>query len=311
MRILLAGATGVIGRPLVSQLQACGHEVTGLTRSQERAEALRARGAAAIVCDVFETERLRAAVAEARPEAVIDQLTDLPPVYDPRRYEEMTVPTNRLRSEGTPALVAAAEAAGAHRYLAQSLGFVYAPEGDWVKDEDAPLISGAPPAVQNGVDAVRTLERTVLEAAGLEGMVLRYGQFYGPGTWFAGDGSLADQVRKRRFPIIGRGDGHFSFVQVEDAASATVAALEQGRPGVYNVCDDDPAPMREWLPVYAEAVGAKRPRRVPVWLARLVSGPVAEGAAVMRGASNAKAREELGWTPRYPSWREGFKVALG
>ena len=311
MRVLVAGATGVIGRPLVSQLLACGHEVIGLTRSDERAAALRSRGAGAIVCDVFESERLRAAVAEARPEAVIDQLTDLPPVYDPRRYEEMTVPTNRLRSEGTPALVAAAEAAGAHRYLAQSLAFVYAPEGDWVKEEDAPLISGAPPAVQSGVDAVRALEDAVLGAPGLEGIVLRYGQFYGPGTWFAADGSLADQVRRRRFPVLGRGDGHFSFAHVEDAAAGTVAALEHGRPGVYNVCDDEPAPMREWLPTYAEAVGAKPPRRVPVWLARLVGGPVAAGAAEMRGASNAKARDELAWTPRWPSWREGFKVALG
>jgi 2-alkyl-3-oxoalkanoate reductase len=311
MRILVAGATGVIGRPLVSQLQACGHEVTGLTRSEERAEALRSRGAAAIVCDVFETEQLRAAVAEARPEAVIDQLTDLPPVFDPRRYEQMTVPTNRLRSEGTPSLVAAAEAAGAHRYLAQSLAFVYAPEGDWVKDEDAPLASDAPPPVQRSVDAVRTLESAVLDAPGLEGIVLRYGNFYGPGTWYARDGSLAEMVRRRRFPIVGRGDGHTSFVQVEDAAGGTVAALEQGRPGVYNVCDDEPAPMREWLPVFAEAVGAKPPRRVPVWLARLAGGPAAGGAATQRGASNAKAREELGWTPRYPSWREGFKVALG
>jgi nucleoside-diphosphate-sugar epimerase len=311
MRVLVAGATGVIGRPLVSQLQACGHEVTGLTRSEERAEALRSRGAEAIVCDVFEADRLREIVVRARPEAVIDQLTDLPAVYNPRRYEEMTVPTNRLRSEGTPSLVAAAQAAGAHRYLAQSLAFVYAPEGDWVKDEDAPLISGAPPAVQKGVDAVRTLEDTVLGATGLEGVVLRYGQFYGPGTWFALDGSLADQVRKRRFPIVGRGDGVFSFVQVEDAAGGTVAALEQGRPGVYNICDDEPAPMRDWLPVYAEAVGAKPPRRVPVWLARLAGGSVAANVAGLRGASNAKAREELGWTPRYPSWREGFKLALG
>jgi nucleoside-diphosphate-sugar epimerase len=311
MRVLVAGATGVIGRPLVSQLQACGHEVTGLTRSEERAEGLLSRGAGAIVCDVFETDRLRSVVAEARPEAVIDQLTDLPAVYNPRKYEEMTVPTNRLRSEGTPGLVSAAEAAGAHRYLAQSLAFVYAPEGDWVKDEDAPLVSGGTPAVQKGVDAVRTLEAAVLGATGLEGIVLRYGQLYGPGTWLAGDGSLAEQVRKRRFPIVGKGNGVFSFVHVEDAAGGTVAALEQGRPGVYNVSDDDPAPMREWLPAYAEAVGAKPPRRVPVWLARLAGGPVAANVAGLRGASNAKAREELGWTPRYPSWREGFKVALG
>jgi 2-alkyl-3-oxoalkanoate reductase len=311
MRVLVAGATGVIGRPLVSQLLACGHEVTGLTRSEQRAEGLRARGAAAIVCDVFEADRLRASVAEARPEVVIDQLTDLPPVYNPRRYEEMTVPTNRLRSEATPSLVAAAEAAGAHRYLAQSLAFVYAPEGGWVKDEDAPLISGAAAPVQKGVDAVRTMEGAVLEATGLEGIVLRYGQLYGPGTWFAPDGSLADQVRKRRFPVVGRGDGVFSFLHVEDAAGGAVAALEQGRPGVYNVCDDEPAPMREWLPAYAVAVGAKPPRRVPVWLARLVGGVVAANVGELRGASNAKAREELGWTPRYPSWREGFKVALG
>jgi 2-alkyl-3-oxoalkanoate reductase len=307
MRVLVAGATGVIGQPLVSLLQACGHEVTGLTRSQERAEALRSRGAAAMVCDVFDTERLRAIVAEAQPEAVVDQLTDLPPVFDPRRYEQMTVPTNRLRSEGTPSLVAAAEAAGAQRYLAQSLAFVYAPEGEWVKDEDAPLVSDAPAAVQRTVDAVRTLESAVLDAAGLEGIVLRYGNFYGPGA----SESLVDMVRKRKMPVVGGGQGVWSWLHLDDAASATVAAVERGQRGVYNIVDDDPAPVSEWLPYLAEVVGAKPPMRVPAWLGRLAAGEMVVGwMTEARGASNEKARRELDWKPAWASWRDGFRHGL-
>ncbi|TML26226.1 MAG: NAD(P)-dependent oxidoreductase [Actinobacteria bacterium] len=213
-----------------------------------------------------------------------------------------------MRREGTRVLLDAAQAAGARRFVAQSLAFVYAPDGEWVKDEEAPLAS-APEGV---VVSVRALEQAVLEAPALEGIVLRYGQFYGPGTWYATDGSIAERVRRRRFPIVGRGEGRFSFIHVEDAAAATVAAIERGRPGVYNVCDDDPAPLREWLPVYAAALGAKPPRRVPALLARMVAGATAaQAATAMRGAANGKAREELAWSPRYPSWREGFRGALG
>lgn len=306
MRVFVAGATGAIGRPLVSQLVACGHEVTGTTRSAQRAESVRAAGARPAVLDVFDADAVRAAMAEAEPEVVVHELTDLPASYD-TNVERLTKGTNRLRDEGTPILLDAAQAAGARRFVAQSIAFAYAPEGDPIKEEDAPL--GGDPAV---VGALRALESAVLEHPGLEGIVLRYGQFYGPGTWYGPDGSIGEQVRRRRFPVVGRGDGIFSFVHVVDAAAATVAAVERGRHGVYNVCDDDPAPMREWLPAYAEALGAKPPRRVPAFVARLVAGrDAAEAANSLRGASNAKAREELAWTPRHPSWREGFKVALG
>lgn len=307
MRVFVAGATGAIGRPLVSQLLAAGHEVTGMTRVPERAEGVRAAGAEAVVCDVFDADGVRGAIAEARPEAVVHQLTDLPADYD-TNPARLARGTNRLRREGTRVLLDAAQAAGARRFVAQSLAFVYAPDGEWVKDEEAPLAS-APEGV---VVSVRALEQAVLEAPALEGIVLRYGQFYGPGTWYAADGSIAERVRRRRFPIVGRGEGRFSFIHVEDAAAATVAAIERGRPGVYNICDDEPAPLREWLPVYAAALGAKPPRRVPALLARMVAGATAaQAATAMRGAANGKAREELAWSPRYPSWREGFRGALG
>src|SRR5947209_311420 len=307
MRVFVAGATGAIGRPLVSQLLAAGHEITGMTRSPQGAEGIRAAGAEAVVSDVFDADGVRGAIAEARPEAVVHQLTDLPADYD-TNPARLARGTNRLRREGTRILLDAAQAAGARRFVAQSLAFVYEPEGDWVKDEEAPLAS----APEGAVDSVRALEHAVLEAPGLEGIVLRYGQFYGPGTWYAADGSIAEQVRKRRFPIGGRGEGRFSFIHVEDAAAATVAAVERGRPGIYNVCDDEPAPMREWLPAYARALGAKPPRRVPALLARMVAGATAaQAATAMRGAANGKAREELAWSPRYPSWREGFRGSLG
>jgi nucleoside-diphosphate-sugar epimerase len=305
MRVFVAGATGAVGRPLVTQLLAAGHEVTGMTRSPGRAEALRAAGADAVVADVYDAGAVREAMQAARPEAVVNQLTDLPATYT-TDMQELAAGTNRLRREGAAVLVDAARASGARRLVAQSIAFAYLPEGDWVKDEDAPL--GGDPDVVAGVQA---LERAVLEARDLEGIVLRYGQLYGPGTWYAADGSIAEQVRRRRFPIVGRGEGRFSFVHVDDAAGAAVAAVERGRPGTYNVVDDEPAPMRDWLPVYAEALGAKPPRRVPVWLARLVAGPAGAGAAELRGASNARAREALGWTPRHPSWREGFRSTLG
>ena len=271
-----------------------------MTRVPERAEGVRAAGAEAVVCDVFDADGVRGAIAEARPEAVVHQLTDLPADYD-TNPARLARGTNRLRREGTRVLLDAAQAAGARRFVAQSLAFVYAPDGEWVKDEEAPLAS-APEGV---VVSVRALEQAVLEAPALEGIVLRYGQFYGPGTWYAADGSIAEQVRRRRFPIVGRGEGRFSFIHVEDAAAATVAAVERGRPGIYNVCDDEPAPMREWLPAYARALGAKPPRRVPTLLARMVAGATAAQAAT------GKAREELAWSPRYPSWREGFRGALG
>jgi nucleoside-diphosphate-sugar epimerase len=308
MKVFVAGATGAIGRPLVAQLVAAGHEVTGMTRREEKAKEMRRAGAAAVVCDVYDAETLKAAVDAAAPEAVVHLLTALPHRYDPK--SDYLAPTNRIRTEGTRNLVAAARAAGAKRLVAESVAFAYLPEGDWIKDERAPLFTG-PGSFGIAFAAAVELERQVLEAEGIEGLVLRYGWFYGPGTYYDRDGQQAEEVRRRRLPIVGRGDGTFSFLHVEDAAGATVAALERGAPGIYNVVDDEPAPMREWVPVYAEALGAKPPRKVPAWLARLVAGRDAVAAATaMRGASNAKAKRELGWQPVHPTWRQGFREAL-
>ncbi len=309
MKVFVAGATGAIGRPLVPQLIAAGHEVTGMTRSEERAEKLRDAGAEAVVCDVFDAEALREAVTAASPEGVIHALTALPPKINPR--SEYLQPTNRLRTEGTRNLIAAAQRAGARRLVAEGVCFFYRPEGDWVKDEDAPLYEDAAGTSGAAVAALIDLERQVGSTADLEGLVLRCGWLYGPGTHLAADGSAAEEVRKRRYPVVGTGTGTFSFLHVEDAAAAFAAALERGSPGAYNVADDEPAPMWEWLPVYAEALGAKPPRRVPFWLARLVAGKAAAEAAVeMRGVTNAKAKRELGWQARYASWRQGLRDSV-
>lgn len=307
MKVFVAGASGAIGRPLVRQLVAAGHEVTGMTRREERAEQIRAAGAKAVICDAFDRLGLEAAVSAAAPEAVVHLLTALPPRIDYRAKQDPLAPTNRVRSEGTRNLVAAAKAAGARRLIAESVAFFYAPQGDWVKSEEAPLFGAAPPPFGDAATALGELERQVLEAEGIEGIVLRYGWLYGPGTYYAADGSLTEDALKRRLPVVGKGSGTFSFVHVDDAASATAAALEHGAPGAYNVVDDEPAPGHEWTPAFAAAIGAKKPFRVPVWLARLVAGAGAVSMATeLRGASNAKAKRELGWQPRYPSWRQGF-----
>jgi 2-alkyl-3-oxoalkanoate reductase len=309
MRVFVAGAGGAIGRPLVPLLLAAGHEVTGTTRSPQRAEAIRAAGATPAVVDALDADSLRDAVTQARADVVVHQLTSLPRRFNPRK-SDLYAPTNRIRREGTRNLIAAAQAAGAGRLVCQSIAFAYAPgRQPEVKDEDAPLALGAPRPFGEGVRAVDEMERAVLEADGLAGLVLRYGWFYGPGTYYADDGSMAADVRRRRFPIVGSGAGLFSFVHVDDAAAATVAAVERGAPGAYNVVDDEPAALRDWLPVYAEAIGAPPPRRVPVWLARLVAGKVAAAVNVQPGASNAKAKRELGWEPRWRSWRDGFRDA--
>jgi nucleoside-diphosphate-sugar epimerase len=306
MKVFVAGASGAIGRPLVRQLLAAGYEVTGMTRREENAEAIRAAGAAAVVCDVFDAPALESAVREAAPEVVIHELTSLPPRLDPKSKTALT-PTNRLRVDGTRNLIAAAQAAGARRLIAESVAFFYVPEGDWVKEEDAPAFGAAPGQFGEAAVALAELERQVTGAEGLEGVVLRYGWLYGPGTYYDRDGSQTEDFHKRRMPIVGKGTGIFSFVQVEDAASATVAAVERGAPGVYNVVDDEPAPLSEWAPAFAAAVGAKKPRRVPVWLARLVAGPAAaEMTTAQRGASNARAKRQLAWQPSYPSWHQGF-----
>jgi 2-alkyl-3-oxoalkanoate reductase len=309
MRVFIAGATGVIGRSLVGLLTEAGHEVTGMTRSRERADDLRARGADAVVCDALDSQALRAAVVDARPEAVIHELTELPLRLEPRKYKRQLAATNRLRREGTANLVAAYKEAGARRLIAQSIAFVYAPSGDWVKDEQAPLALSAPAPMDEAAASIADLEGRVLD---VDGIVLRYGFFYGPGTQFASDGFYAEQARKRRFPVIGSGQGCWSFIHVQDAAAATVAALERGAAGVYNIVDDDPAPVSEWVPAYAESLGAKPPMRLPAWIGRLAGGTAAvAGMTTQRAASNAKARRELGWEPQHASWRDGFRTASG
>ena len=309
MRVFVAGASGAIGRPLVRQLLAAGHEVTGMTRREERAEEIRGAGAAAVVCDVFDAEALERAVVAAAPEVVAHVFTALPQRYDPK--SDYLAATNRGRVEGTANLIAAARAAGARRIVAESIAFAYRPQGGWVKDEEEPLFEDAPGRFGVAFGAAAELERQVLGAPGIEGIALRYGWLYGPGTYYDRGGQQADEVSKWRFPVVGKGTGTFSFIHADDAAGATVAALERGAPGIYNVVDDEPAPLREWLPVYAAALGAKPPLRVPVWLARLAAGKdVAASAVGLRGATNAKARRELGWEPAHPSWRQGFAVSL-
>jgi nucleoside-diphosphate-sugar epimerase len=309
MRVFVAGATGVIGRPLLERLVAAGHEVTGTTRSEAKTELIRAAGAEAVVCDALDAAALRGAVAEANPEVVVHQLTALPERFDPRK-KSIYDATNRLRDEGTRNLLEATRESGARRLVCQSIAFAYAPgPTPDVKDEDAPLAVDAPPPFGEGVRVTQEMERSVVEADWLEGVVLRYGWFYGPGTYYGEGGSTTADVRKRRFPVIGRGSGLSSFIHVDDAASATVTAVEGGPPGVYNIVDDEPAPMREWLPLYAEAVGAKKPLRIPVWVARLFAGPMAGLLNTLPGASNAKAKRELGWEPRWRTWRTGFREA--
>ena len=314
MRVFLAGATGAIGRPLVAHLVAQGHAVVGTTRSPERARALEAAGAEAVVLDAFDSGALHAAVVAARPDAVVHQLTALSAPLRPRHYADWLATTNRLRAEVTPVLLDAARAAGARRFVAQSVSFVLALEGPMVGDERAKDARDAPEPFGTVVRAVVAMEAAVTGADGLEGMVLRYGYFWGPGTSIGVGGQQAEEVCKRRLPVIGTGEGRFSLVHVEDAARATVLALEHGAPGVYNVVDDEPARQREWVPALATALGAPAPRHVPTWVARLVAGsffPLL--AEQQRGSSNAKARAELSWTPEHASWRDAFGVpgALG
>jgi 2-alkyl-3-oxoalkanoate reductase len=259
--------------------------------------------------DALDADALREAVERAAPEAIVHELTALPERFNPRK-RGLYDATNRIRREGTSNLLDAARAAGVRRFVCQSIAFAYAPAAKpVVMDEEAPLNLEAPPPFSEGIRVIAEMEGMVLGAEGLEGLVLRYGWFYGPGTYYGEGGSMAADVRKRRFPVVGSGSGLFSFIHTDDAADATVAAVERGAPGVYNVVDDEPAALRDWVPAYAEAIGAPPPRRVPVWLARLVAGKMASSMDVQPGASNAKAKRELGWAPRWSSWREGFREA--
>jgi 2-alkyl-3-oxoalkanoate reductase len=305
MKVLVIGATGAVGSPLVSQLVERGHEVVGTSRARERAETLRELGAEPALLDLLDQDAVRRTMLETRPDAIVHQATSLAGGVDFKRFAESLAQTNQLRTEGADNLLAAAKEAGVGRFVAQSYQpWVYARVGGPVKTEDDPLDEGPPEAVRETLEAIKRLEEVVLDFGGI---ALRYGSFYG-----APIDPLRDAVRERKVPIVGDGGGVWSLVHVDDAASATVLALERGETGVYNVADDEPAPVRELLPSLAKTLGAPSPRRVPVWLAKLFAGEVGVMAMTqLRGASNAKAKRELGWEPKYPSWREGFRTGLG
>jgi len=312
-RVFVAGATGVIGRFLVPELIAAGHEVVALTRSAAKGKPLEALGAKVAIADALDKEALTAAVTSARPEVIIHQLTAITNVSNPRHLDRDFALTNRLRTEGTDTLLAAARRAGTRRFIAQSFcGWPFAREGGPVKAEDDPLDPDPPASFRETFAAIRHVEDAVRATRDLQALALRYGLFYGPGTAIASDGSMAELVRQHKFPIVGDGAGVWSFLHIRDAAGATVAAVSRGEPGIYNVVDDEPAPVTEWLPVFASAVGAPPPRHVPVWLGRLAVGD--GGVAMMtsiRGGSNAKAKRELAWQPAFASWRRGFVEGLG
>ena len=304
MKVFVAGATGAVGRHLVPQLVAAGHQVTATTRSQGKLAGLRDAGAEPVLLDGLDGLAVGEAVARAEPEVIIHEMTAIPANMDLKHFDRTFAATNQLRTKGLDHLLAAASAAGVRRFLAQSYaGWPSIRSGGPVKTEEDPLDPSPPAAQRETFQAIKYLEQAVTSAP-LEGLVLRYGGLYGPGA----SDVMVTMVRRRRVPIIGAGTGVWSFLHITDAAGATAAAVEQGDPGIYNVADDEPAPAAQWLPVLAAAAGAKPPMRVPVWLGRLAGG----GAAVsmmtqIRGASNAKAKRELGWKPAWPTWREGFQ----
>jgi nucleoside-diphosphate-sugar epimerase len=309
MKILVAGATGALGKQLVPRLVAGGHDVAGMTRNESKIDAVRSLGATPVVADALEPEEVARAVGEVGPEIIVHQLTALAgSLTDSRHPDRSFAPTNRLRTEGTDHLLAAGRAVGVRRFVAQSYaGWRFARRGASVMTEEEPLDLSLPHKLRGMLDAIRHLEDAVTGAPWTEGLVLRYGNFYGPGTSMAPGGEHFELIRKRKSPVVGSGAGVWSFIHIEDAAEATIAAIERGNRGIYNIVDDEPAAVAEWLPALASVLGAKPPPRVPRWLGRLLAG---EAAAVMmtdvRGASNAKAKRELGWRPRHRSWREGF-----
>jgi len=313
MKVFVAGANGAIGKRLVPQLVASGYEVVAMTRSPQHVEPLRAAGAEPVVADALDRSAVMQALKQAEPEVVIHQLTALTGVKNYKQFDDEFALTNRLRTEGTDYLLEAARAVGARRFIAQSYGnWNYARTGAGLKTEEDPFDPTPPHNQRKSLQAIRYVEHAVLNADGIEGVALRYGNLYGPGTGLAADGDIVATVRKRGFPIVGDGAGVWSFIHVADAASATVAAIVRGAPGVYNIDDDEPAPVGIWLPELARAVGAEPPRHIPAWLGRLVIGEV--GVSMMtqiRGTTSAKARRELDWTPSYSTWRQGFRTGLG
>jgi nucleoside-diphosphate-sugar epimerase len=305
MRVFVAGGSGAIGQRLVPQLVARGHQVTATTSRQAKLGTLEELGAEAVVMDGLDEASVGEAVAAAKPDTVVHQMTAIAGKPDMKHMDRWFATTNRLRTEGTDHLLAAAEAAGVSHVVAQSFGsFNGIRTGGWVKTEEEPLEPMTGTVAEQQMAAIRHVEDVVVRAGGV---ALRYGGFYGPGEI---DVQL-EIIRKRQFPLVGGGTGYFSWVHLDDAASATVLAVEQQAQGIYNIVDDEPAPASEWLPYLAAAAGAKKPMRVPVWLARLIAGEVAVGMMTEgRGFSNAKAKRELGWELRYPSWRLGFKEGL-
>ena len=307
MRVFLAGATGAVGKRLVPQLIAHGHQVTATTRSSDKVAALRALGAEAVVVDGLDALAVGEAVGRAEPEAIIHQMTSLAGTPDMKHFDRWFATTNELRTRGTEHLLAAASAAGVERFVVQSYtNWTNVRDGGGIKTEEDPFDPNPPKEQSETLAAIRFLEKTVL-AAPLEGIILRYGNFYGPGA----SESLVEMVRKRKMPLVGGGGGVWSWIHLDDAASAAVAAVERGKRGVYNIVDDEPAEVAEWLPYLAEAVGAKKPMHVPVWLGKIAAGEV--GVSMMtqiRGSSNAKAKSELGWQPSWRTWREGFRSGL-
>jgi nucleoside-diphosphate-sugar epimerase len=311
MRVFVAGATGAIGRQLVPRLVAAGHVVHGMTRTEAKRALVREMGAVPVVADALDAERLADAVARARPDVIVHQLTAIPSGLDMRRFDREFALTNRLRTEGTDHLLSAGQAVGVRRFVAQSVAAFGAYGGAEPAQPEEDAFGAAPaPQMRETLAAARHLEDAVLGAGWTEGIVLRYGAFYGPGTSLAPGEAQFELVRRRKFPLVGDGAGVWSFIHVADAAEATVAAVERGRRGVYNVVDDDPAPVAEWLPALADELGAKRPMRVPRLVGRLLAGEAAvKMMTEIGGASNAKAKRELGWRPEHASWRRGFAAA--
>lgn len=312
MKIFVAGGTGAIGRRLIPLLRERGHEVTATTRWPEKAGMLASLGATPAVVDALDEVGIMQAVMQAKPDVIVHQLTALSRFKNVRHFDTEFAETNRLRTKGLDHLLQAARAAGTRRVIAQSFtGWPNLRSGSAIKTEEDPLDPNPPAAMSETLTAIRYLEATLTGATDLEGLALRYGSLFGPGTAFADDGEFITMIRQRRFPVIGSGAGVWSFIHVDDAASATVAAIEHGAPGTYNIVDDEPAPVSVWLPYLASVIGAKPPRHLPAWLGRIAVGEV--GISLMtqiRGSSNAKAKQQLGWRPHFSSWREGFRWGL-
>ncbi len=312
MRVLVAGASGAIGRRLVSKLVDAGHIVAGMTHTPSKAGQVRAMGADPVIVDALDPAAVTAAVRDLRPDVIVNELTAIPARLNIRKYDQEFALTNRLRTEGTDNLIAAAVEMGVRRFISQSFApLVYARQGSAVKTEDDPMDSNPPPALRKTLNAIQHLEAATLGIPGIPGIVLRYGAFYGPGTSFGEGGFGLEDLRRRKIPVVGNGTAIWSFIHIDDAAEATLAAVEGGDPGIYNIADDDPAPVSEWLPALAAAINAPPPRHVPAFIARLAVGE--HGVVMMneiRGASNAKAKREFHWTPQWRSWREGFRLGL-